>query len=427
MAKGIIKKTLFTGLALTFLCALNSQLSTARAQGTAFIYQGQLGDGGSPANGTYDVQFTLYATITTGSAIAGPVTNSATAVSNGLFTATIDFGPGAFTGSSDWLDIAVRTNGAATFTELTPRQPITPTPYAIYSANAGSALTANTANSATTATTAGSSETATTATTANTVAAGSVTGTSIASNSITAGNIASSTIMAGNIADGQVVKSFNGLEDSVNLSAGANAALLANGNNLQLSAVVPNVEFFLSNGTFVVPSNVTRIKVEMWGGGGGSGKGYQGNQGIEYSGGGGGAGGYDLGVFTVTPGSSFPVTVGSGGKTNQTGGTSSFGGLMSTTGGSGGANGTTGPEALGGAGGNSSGGLLAGAFPGGSGANGDSPVTGGGLGGSVWRGGVSSYGMKGQASGPGAGANGGNGDGAFAGTNGNGGAVIVYY
>src|SRR6202030_1926600 len=59
-------------------------------------------------------------------------TNTATAGSNGLFTVTMDFGPGVFTGTNYWLDVAVRTNGGGAFTELTPRQPLTPTPYAIY-------------------------------------------------------------------------------------------------------------------------------------------------------------------------------------------------------------------------------------------------------------------------------------------------------
>lgn len=130
-----IQNVYFT-LALLALATFNSQLSTAHAQGTAFTYQGQLSSGGAPANGSYDLQFTLYTVNAGGVALAGPVTNSATAVSNGLFTTTIDFGPGVFTGTSNWLDIAVRTNGATGFTELTPRQQIKPTPYAVFATTA---------------------------------------------------------------------------------------------------------------------------------------------------------------------------------------------------------------------------------------------------------------------------------------------------
>ena len=132
---------LFVALAgLLFSLTLGCQLAIASAQGTAFTYQGRLNDNGAPANGRYDVQFTLYATNVTGSAIAGPVTNSATAVSNGLFTAVVDFGPGIFTGAAYWLDVAVRTNGGGAFTELTPRQPLTSVPYAIFANGAGNLL-----------------------------------------------------------------------------------------------------------------------------------------------------------------------------------------------------------------------------------------------------------------------------------------------
>jgi len=55
--------------------------------------------------------------------------HSATLLSNGLFTATLDFGPGIFTGPERWLEIAVRTNGSGNFTTNSPRQKITATPY----------------------------------------------------------------------------------------------------------------------------------------------------------------------------------------------------------------------------------------------------------------------------------------------------------
>lgn len=105
-----------------------------RAQGTAFTYQGQLNSANAPANGSYDFTFALYATNTGGTAIAGPVTNLAMAVSNGLFTSTIDFG-NIFNGSADWLEIAVQTNGGTHFTVLAPRQWLTPVPYAITASN----------------------------------------------------------------------------------------------------------------------------------------------------------------------------------------------------------------------------------------------------------------------------------------------------
>ena len=123
---------LFVALALLALSILNYQFSTAHAQGTAFTYQGQLQNNGSPASGTYNLTFSLYATNTTGVAIAGPVTNNAVIATNGLFTVLIDFGPGVFTGAANWLQIGVETNGASPFTTLAPRQQLTPVPYAIF-------------------------------------------------------------------------------------------------------------------------------------------------------------------------------------------------------------------------------------------------------------------------------------------------------
>jgi hypothetical protein len=131
------------------LCSLLSVCRVSFAQGTAFTYQGQLQNNGNPASGTYNLTFLLFNTNTSGVALAGPVTNNGVIVSNGLFTALIDFGPGVFTGASNWLEVAVRTNGNGGFTTLAPRQQVTPTPYAIF-ANTASNLTGN-ASTATTA------------------------------------------------------------------------------------------------------------------------------------------------------------------------------------------------------------------------------------------------------------------------------------
>jgi trimeric autotransporter adhesin len=118
-------------LALPALSTFNSWLSTVHAQGTAFTYQGQLQNNGSLASGTYNLTFSLYATNTGGSAVAGPVTNSAVAISNGLFTVTIDFGSSVWNGQTNWLQIGAETNNAISFNPLAPRQQLTPVPYAI--------------------------------------------------------------------------------------------------------------------------------------------------------------------------------------------------------------------------------------------------------------------------------------------------------
>src|SRR6516164_847716 len=118
---------------VSLLSTINFQLSTF-AQGTAFTYQGRLNDGSAPANGNYDMQFYLRNLLIGGSPVG--TTNSLAPVqaSNGLFTVTLDFGPGIFAGSPLWLEIGVRTNGSvAAYTTLSPRQPLTPSPYALFS------------------------------------------------------------------------------------------------------------------------------------------------------------------------------------------------------------------------------------------------------------------------------------------------------
>jgi len=123
--------------ALAMLSGLNGQVSTACAQGTAFTYEGQLQDNGGPANGAFNLVFTLFTNKTGGTPIVSPVTNNAALITNGLFTVLIDFGPGAFNGQTNWLQVSVETNGASEFTILSPRQQLTPTPYAIFAETAG--------------------------------------------------------------------------------------------------------------------------------------------------------------------------------------------------------------------------------------------------------------------------------------------------
>jgi hypothetical protein len=124
---------------LAVVLTLFTTVNSLQAQGTAFTYQGRLDDSGSPASGSYDLTFALYNQANL-SLAAGPITNSAVAVTNGLFTTLLNFGSGIFTGTNYLLQIGVRTNGSTgAFTTLSPRQPLTPSPYAIF-ANTASNL-----------------------------------------------------------------------------------------------------------------------------------------------------------------------------------------------------------------------------------------------------------------------------------------------
>jgi len=111
----------------------------ASGQGTVFTYQGRLTDGSGPANGSYDFRFRLAADPLGNNFVAGPVLTNAVAVSGGLFTVALDFGS-VFTGSNYWLQIDVRTNGAGSYSTLTPLQALTPTPYAIFAGGASNLL-----------------------------------------------------------------------------------------------------------------------------------------------------------------------------------------------------------------------------------------------------------------------------------------------
>ncbi|HEX4120802.1 MAG TPA: hypothetical protein VH619_09320 [Verrucomicrobiae bacterium] len=113
-----------------------------RGQGTAFTYQGSLASNGSPAQDAYDLTFTLFQTNNGGVPVAGPITNAGTVVTAGLFTSVLDFGENVFTGSNYWLEMGVKPTAGSSFTTLSPRQPVTPTPYAIFAPNAGSAVVA---------------------------------------------------------------------------------------------------------------------------------------------------------------------------------------------------------------------------------------------------------------------------------------------
>jgi len=129
-------KIQFLFVALILVQVLLFQYSSADAQGTTFTYQGQLTDNGSPANGTnYGVLFNLYDAATGGSSL-GNLGIVSVAVSNGLFTVPLDFGASVFDGSSRWLDIGVQKNGGV-FTTLSPRQRLTPAPYAIFAETIG--------------------------------------------------------------------------------------------------------------------------------------------------------------------------------------------------------------------------------------------------------------------------------------------------
>ena len=188
-----------TNTLLAIIVAVGSLVAStqyAHALGTAFGYEGQLIDSGSPATGLYDFTFSLFDAPSGGNMVGNTIISNAIPTTNGLFNISLDFGPGIFIGPNYWLDVNVRTNGSiAGLTDL-GRAALTATPYALYAPNAGS----------------------------------------VAANSVTGANIQLATITATNIASGQVVRSMNGLKDDVSLFAGSNVTLTPIGNTLTITA-----------------------------------------------------------------------------------------------------------------------------------------------------------------------------------------------
>ena len=119
-----------TTLATALLAA-----STAAAQvGTAFTYQGRLTLNGQPAEGPHDLYLRLWPGENAVIPVGSPVELDNVQVHDGLFTVSMDFGA-QFHGGDRWLSIAVRPGAGGSYTSLTPRQRITPAPYALSAAS----------------------------------------------------------------------------------------------------------------------------------------------------------------------------------------------------------------------------------------------------------------------------------------------------
>jgi hypothetical protein len=110
----------------------------AAALGTAFTYQGRVDRNNVAVNDTYSMIFKLYDAATGGTQVGGTQTVNGIVATNGLFSATVDFGAGIFTGQALWLDVQIKGSGDASYTPMSSRQPITAAPYALFALNGGS-------------------------------------------------------------------------------------------------------------------------------------------------------------------------------------------------------------------------------------------------------------------------------------------------
>ncbi|HQU84885.1 MAG TPA: hypothetical protein PKY59_17230 [Pyrinomonadaceae bacterium] len=117
-----------------FLNGGEAAVNPAAGQSCANInYQGRLSDSGIAANGQYDLQFQMFDTENGGAAQSDLITIENVQVTNGIFTVSLFLGA-SLTGNQKarFLQIGVRP-GVSTdaFSILTPRQPITDSPFAV--------------------------------------------------------------------------------------------------------------------------------------------------------------------------------------------------------------------------------------------------------------------------------------------------------
>jgi hypothetical protein len=239
----------------------------ADGQGTAFTYQGRLNDHGTPATGTYDLQFEIYDAVSGGNQVGGSITLSSLGITNGLFTVSLDFGAGVFNGANRWLEIGARSHGAGSFEVLSSRQAISSSPYAIAASTLTGILPASQVGGALNAAQIPNLD-------ASKITTGVLAGDGSGLTNLNAGNL------TGILADSQL--STNVVRLSGSLSIQTNT--------------------YSSAGTYtvVVPSGAANLSVKLWGAGGAGGA----------SGASGGGGAFVRKTIPVTPGESYIVVVG---------------------------------------------------------------------------------------------------------------------
>lgn len=283
-------------LAAALLLALPAAAQPAAP--TLFNYQGRLTANGAAVNAPTDLSFTLYDAADAGNIIAGPITQVAVPVQNGVFTVALDFGLPAAAAAPRWLEVAV----------LGPGDPATVSPRTLISAAPGAAV----------------------------------------AYAVPVYSGQPFVPFAGAMRFNPASKDFEGYNGLFWLSLTGKPT------------PNPSRQVFETPGTFnfVVPAGVYQVYVELWGAGGGGGgaidvKPSSGTNKASTSGASGGCGGYAASILDVTPGESLSITVGLGGtggsNTNNillTGGSGNPGGssaiaravdtLLSATGGQGG-------------------------------------------------------------------------------------------
>jgi hypothetical protein len=134
----IVLVTLFVllGMRPTALQAQEFNPAATTLQST-FTYQGYVEQSGIPVTAVCDFQFSLFDALSGGAQVGSTLTRANVSVTGGIFVVQLDFGATAFAGDDRYVAISVRCPaGGGAYTALTPRQAITPAPYATYATRA---------------------------------------------------------------------------------------------------------------------------------------------------------------------------------------------------------------------------------------------------------------------------------------------------
>lgn len=110
--------------------------------GAGITYHGRLTQADSPATGEFDMRFGLFNAASGGSQVSPTLTfdgvgaNPAPiSVVDGLFSVELNFGSSPYSGQALWLRVDVRSHNDGSYSTLSPRQPLTASPFALYALN----------------------------------------------------------------------------------------------------------------------------------------------------------------------------------------------------------------------------------------------------------------------------------------------------
>jgi hypothetical protein len=106
-----------------------------------------------------------------------------------------------------------------------------------------------------------------------------------------------------NLDSNLTVKGIAGQEGQVLMAMGGNQMAWQHMDGFTGGGLFKNIRYYLTNGTFTIPTGVARVYVEAWGGGAG---------GTWHMGG--GSGGYAAGFFNVSAGQEVTINIGAGGN-----------------------------------------------------------------------------------------------------------------